>query len=158
MPREKILSSRAYWFEKAQNELFRQFHYYMEEEKINQTQLAERLCISKGRVSQILRGESNFTMKTLIDLALSIRKIAKINYVSIENEVQFDELKRLKKHNFSNVISEKKTSDTIAWMTVIKDSAISTHTSCDGRLEDYLKENPKITVQYSANFKEEVTL
>ena len=110
MPRERTLSSPAYWFEKAQNELFRQFHYYMKQEDINQTELAARLGLTKGRVSQILRGESNFTMKTLIELSLSIRKIAKINYVSIEDEVKADELKRVEIQNRKELVNEKKTS------------------------------------------------
>jgi len=100
MPREKVLSSPIYWFDKAQNELFRQFHQYMDREKINQTQLADRLGISKGRVSQILRGESNFSMKTLIELSLSIGIIPKINYVPIVDEIKADEFKRLNKHSF----------------------------------------------------------
>jgi transcriptional regulator with XRE-family HTH domain len=107
MPREKILSSPAYWFEKTQNELFRQFHYYMEKEKINQTQLGERLGITKGRVSQILQGQSNFTMKTLIELVLSIGIIPKINYTPIEDEVYSDmEFAKVKRENR---LDEKKT-------------------------------------------------
>jgi transcriptional regulator with XRE-family HTH domain len=102
MPREKILSSPAYWFEKAQNELFRQFHYYMEKEKINQTQLGERLGITKGRVSQILQGQSNFSMKTLMELVLSIGIIPKINYIPIEDEVYSDmEFAKAKRENRS---------------------------------------------------------
>lgn len=100
MSRAKILSSPAYWFEKSQNELFRQFHYYMERENINQTQLAERLGITRGRVSQILRGESNFTMKTLIELGLFIGVIPKINYTSIDDEIKLDiELRESKRVN-----------------------------------------------------------
>lgn len=101
MPREKILSSPVYWFDKAQNDLFRQFHYYMEGQNINQTQLAERLGITKGRVSQILQGESNFSMKTLIELGLSIGVIPKIKYVTIEDEIKADEEKKLEKQKFA---------------------------------------------------------
>jgi transcriptional regulator with XRE-family HTH domain len=108
MTREQVLKHPAYWFEHQQNELFRQFHYYMKSEKINQTQLAERLGMTKGRVSQILRGESNFSMKTLIELGLSIGLIPKINYVPIEQEINEDATKKLEKLK-AKEIAEKKT-------------------------------------------------
>jgi transcriptional regulator with XRE-family HTH domain len=159
MPREKTLSSPDYWFVKAQNELFRQFHYYMEEEKINQTQLAERLGISKGRVSQILRGESNFTMKKLIELSLSIRKIAKINYIPVEEEIKQDALKRLDIMNAKGIISnllEKKTAIDIEWKSVIKDSPISMHTTCGGISDNILSAEQSGTVLYSLHFQKEL--
>ncbi|MES2111364.1 MAG: helix-turn-helix transcriptional regulator [Bacteroidota bacterium] len=114
MSRAKILSSPAYWFEKSQNELFRQFHYYMERENINQTQLAERLGITRGRVSQILRGESNFTMKTLIELGLFIGVIPKISYRPLDEEIKSDlesyDAKQINKLGKKTVLITKKTS------------------------------------------------
>ena len=112
MSREKLLSSPVYWFDVAQNELFRQFHDYMERENINRTQLAERLGITKGRVSQILRGESNFSMKTLIELGLSIGVIPNINYIPVKEIIRDDEIKRLNKQGIQSPVisfnSEKK--------------------------------------------------
>ncbi|MEJ0055764.1 MAG: helix-turn-helix transcriptional regulator [Bacteroidota bacterium] len=83
LKREEILSSPEYWFEDAQNELYRQVVEYMERENLNQTQLSQRLGVTKGYVSQILKGEFNYTLKKLIELSLAIGKVARIEYQSI---------------------------------------------------------------------------
>src|SRR6185295_15656137 len=56
---------------------------YMNEEGLNQTQLAERLHVTKGYISQILKGEFNYTLKKLIELSLAIGKVPRIDYKSI---------------------------------------------------------------------------
>lgn len=77
--REELLRSPEYWFEDAQNELYRQVIAYKERKGINQTQLAEELGVSKGYVSQILKGEFNYTLKTLIDISLAIGIVPKLS-------------------------------------------------------------------------------
>ena len=88
--REELLSSPEYWFEDAQNELYRQVIEYKEKKGINQTQLAEELGVSKGYVSQILKGEFNYTLKTLIDISLARGVVPKIEYKSIAEVIQDD--------------------------------------------------------------------
>jgi transcriptional regulator with XRE-family HTH domain len=88
--REELLSSPEYWFEDAQNELYRQVIEYMEREGINQNQLAERLGVSKGYVSQILKGEFNYTLKKLIEISLAIGQVPKIEYASVANVIEED--------------------------------------------------------------------
>jgi len=90
MTRDKLLKSPAYWFEYEQNELFRQINEYLEVESINQTELASRLNVSKGYVSQILNGNFNFSLKKLIELCLSIGIVPKINYKKIEEVIKED--------------------------------------------------------------------
>ncbi len=82
--REELLQSPEYWFEEAQNELYRQVVDYKEKMGINQTQLAEKLGVSKGYVSQVLKGEFNYTLKKLIELSLAVGKIPQIEYKPIE--------------------------------------------------------------------------
>ena len=88
--REDLLNSPEYWFEDAQNELYRQVIEYMEREGINQNQLAERLGVSKGYVSQILKGEFNYTLKKLIEISLAIGQVPKIEYASVANVIEED--------------------------------------------------------------------
>ncbi|MEI9919003.1 MAG: helix-turn-helix transcriptional regulator [Bacteroidota bacterium] len=82
--RKEILKSPEYWFEEAQNELYRQLTAYMQREKITQTELAEKLGVTKGYVSQILNGNFNYTLKKLIELSLSIDLAPTINYHPVE--------------------------------------------------------------------------
>jgi len=81
--RSQLLQSPEYWFDEAQNEFYRQVTEYMNEEGLNQTQLAERLHVTKGYISQILKGEFNYTLKKLIELSLAIGKVPQIDYKSI---------------------------------------------------------------------------
>lgn len=81
--REELLKSPEYHFENAQNELYAQVMEYMEKEGINQNQLAERLGVTKGYVSQLLKGQFNHTLKKLIDLSLAMGMVPHIEYRTI---------------------------------------------------------------------------
>lgn len=91
--REDLLKSPEYWFEEAQNELYRQVIEYKETKGINQSQLANELGVTKGYVSQILKGEFNYTLKTLIDISLAIGKVPQINYVPINHVIAQDSMR-----------------------------------------------------------------
>jgi len=90
--REELLTSPEYWFENAQNELYRQVIEYKENKGINQTELAAELGVTKGYVSQILKGEFNYTLKKLIEISLAIGKVPQIEYKAI-SEVLADDRK-----------------------------------------------------------------
>lgn len=88
--REELLKTPEYWFEQAQNELYRQVTEFMREERINQTQLAEKLGVSKGYISQIMKGEFNYTLKKLIELSMAIGKVPRIDYKDINDVINED--------------------------------------------------------------------
>lgn len=91
LSRKEILTSPEYWFEEAQNELYRQVIDFMEKEKLNQKELAEKLGVSKGYVSQILKGEFNYTLKKLIELSMAVGKVPVIEYKDINELIQEDD-------------------------------------------------------------------
>jgi len=103
MKREDILRHPAYWFENEQNEIYSQVTDYMEREGINQTQLAEKLSVGKSYVSQILKGNYNFSLKKWIELCLAIG-IVPAGYKKIEDVIQEDKLFAESK----KILSEKK--------------------------------------------------
>jgi transcriptional regulator with XRE-family HTH domain len=88
--REKLLRKPIYWFDHEQNEIFRQVTFYMESEGINKTELAKRLNVSKGYISQILNGNFNYTLKKLIDLSLAIGVVPKIKYTPLTDVIEAD--------------------------------------------------------------------
>ncbi len=53
----------------------------MERKKINKTDLAEKLNVSKPAVTKILNGSSNFTLKTLLSLANALDCKLKISFI-----------------------------------------------------------------------------
>lgn len=88
--REELLNSPEYWFEEAQNELYRRVIEFMEKEGLNQTQLAQKLGVSKGYISQVLKGEFNYTLKKLIELSIAIGKAPHIEYKAIQEILKED--------------------------------------------------------------------
>lgn len=90
MTRKELLSHPEYWFTEAQDELFRQVIEYMERENLNQTQLAERLGVSKGYISQLLKGDFNHSLKKLIEISLLIGKVPRIEYKSLAQLLEED--------------------------------------------------------------------
>lgn len=94
--KEELSQFPEYWMEKIQNELFRQLEDYMEHEGLNRKQLAERLNVSKGYISQILNGNSNFTLKKIVELALAIGRFPVIQLVA-ENPLLQKEEKGVKR-------------------------------------------------------------
>ena len=92
--REELLQTEEYWFETLQNEIYRMVAEYMEKEKINQTQFAEKLGVSKGYISQIMNGNFNYTLKKLIELSLAVNKAPAFEFKGMDQFIQDDKQKR----------------------------------------------------------------
>lgn len=92
LKKEDLQKTPEYWLEIIQNELYDQVIEFMEQNQINQTELAEKLKVSKGYVSQILKGQFNYTLKKLIELSLAIGKVPNIQFE------KFEEFTRKEKH------------------------------------------------------------
>ncbi|RZK34389.1 MAG: XRE family transcriptional regulator [Hymenobacter sp.] len=84
MTRDELLNSREYWIAKIQLDLFGQLDKYMLENNISRTQLAEKLGVTKGYVSQILNGDFDHKVSKLVDLALVMGKVPEITYISLD--------------------------------------------------------------------------
>jgi len=80
--KKEIIKSVTYWVTLLQNELYRQLKFYMVENGYNQNDIARKLKVTKGHISQILNGNSNFTLRKLITLAVSIGKVPIIRFVN----------------------------------------------------------------------------
>jgi transcriptional regulator with XRE-family HTH domain len=94
--REQLLKTEEYWFETLQNEIYRMVSEYLEKENINQTELAEKLGVSKSYISQIMNGNFNYTLKKLIELSLAVNKAPVIDFNNINEFIIEDKQKRFK--------------------------------------------------------------
>lgn len=81
---EELIETPEYWLETIQNELYQQVQNYMKREKINQTQLAQRLGVTKGYISQVLNGHFNHSLEKLIELSLAIGVVPDIDFKPIK--------------------------------------------------------------------------
>jgi transcriptional regulator with XRE-family HTH domain len=80
---EELVSKPEYWLETIQNEIFRQVAAYLKDNNMTQNQLAAQLGVTKGYVSQIMKGEFNYTLKKLIELSLAVGKAPLINFMPL---------------------------------------------------------------------------
>ncbi len=90
MTRTELLSSQGYWIAKIQLDLFNQIENYMTEHQLSRTQLAEKLGVTKGYVSQILNGDFDHKISKLVELSLTIGLVPAISYTSIEQVIKED--------------------------------------------------------------------
>lgn len=84
LKKEELIQTPEYWLESIQNELYKQVTAYIKREGINQSELAKRLGVSKGYISQILNGNFNYTLKKLIELSIAIEVIPNLRFISFK--------------------------------------------------------------------------
>ena len=84
MERRTLIQSKAYILTKFQIGLFNQINEYLVKNKINRTQFAEKLGVSKGYISQIMNGEFDHKISKLIELYLSIGQVPSITTTPID--------------------------------------------------------------------------
>jgi len=85
LSKEKLIKTKEYWMETIQNNLFRQLNAYMKDRHLNQNDLAEKLGVTKGYISQVLNGNFNFTIGKLIELSLAIGMVPDIEFRSFRD-------------------------------------------------------------------------
>lgn len=104
MKREELLKNKGYWISKIQIDLYNQLKNYMTEKNINQSKLAKELGVSKGYVSQVLNGDFNHRISTLVELSLAINKVPEISFKDLDQFISkdVDGFKPLTWHVFIN--------------------------------------------------------
>lgn len=90
--RAQLLKSKSYWTAKLQLDLYDAMKKFMEENKMNKTQLAEKLGVTKGYVTQILSGDFDHKVSKLVELSLAIGKVPILSYNDVEKHIEDDEL------------------------------------------------------------------
>ena len=92
--REELLRTEEYWFETLQNDIYRMVSEYLQKEDMNQTQLAVKLGVSKGYISQIINGNFNYTLKKMIELSLALNKAPAFEFINLDQYIQNDRQSR----------------------------------------------------------------
>lgn len=107
--REQILNQPAYWVENINAFLYDAIVGYMEDNNLNQKQLAKHLDLSTGRVSQILNdGEINYSIEKIVEIALKVGKFPNFKFENKEAYLAKEKKEVLKKYTefiFSNIFN-----------------------------------------------------
>lgn len=99
MKRDDLLNSKEYWLSKIQIDLFNEVNRFMEEKGLNRTQLAERLGVSKGYVSQIMNGDSDHRLSKLVELSLAIGLVPRLSFEQLEKNWNNLEVEKMDARN-----------------------------------------------------------
>jgi len=91
MDRKQLLSSKEYWLSKIQIDLFNQVASYLENNNINRSELAKKLGVTKGYISQVLNGNSDHRISKMVELSLAIGLIPDIRFRNLEEYLKSDE-------------------------------------------------------------------
>ncbi len=90
MKRQELLKNPGYWTSKIQFELYDELLDYMKVNKLNKSQFAKKIGVSKGYISQVLNGDFNHKISKLVELSLAIDKIPKIDFIDVNKYINED--------------------------------------------------------------------
>ena len=90
--RKELLQSKEYWLIRFQSELYGTLESYMKENGLNRTQLAEKLGVTKGYISQVLNGNYDHRLSKLIELSLAMNKAPRIQFEDLDQVINDDEM------------------------------------------------------------------
>jgi transcriptional regulator with XRE-family HTH domain len=105
--KEELIKTEEYWFETLQNEIYRMVADYLVKENMNQSQLAEKLGVSKGYISQIMNGNFNYTLKKLIELSLAVGKAPVLEFRALHEILKNTEKESTHFHELNKVAEPK---------------------------------------------------
>lgn len=92
MKRKELIKSKEYWIAKIQLDLFEMIENYRKENNLTKTQLAEKLGVSKGYISQILNGNFNHKISKLVELSLAFDKVPLLEYENLNKYILNDSI------------------------------------------------------------------
>lgn len=128
MTREELLRSSEYWTTKMQLELYARIEAYMSENKINRTELAKRLGVSKGYVTQILNGDYDHRLSKLVEISIKINCIPIIVYEPIESVIDNNGLYKIKtKVQCPNIEKQNHNSNFLQSNSIITSQKVSSN-------------------------------
>lgn len=84
MDRKELIKSREYWMTEIQLNLFNLIEDYRKKNNLNKRQLADKLGVTKGYISQILNGDFDHKISKLVDLSLAFDKVPLILYRNLD--------------------------------------------------------------------------
>ena len=90
MDRKQLLNSKEYWLSKIQLDLFNQVFNYLENNNMNRSELAKKLGVTKGYISQVLNGDSDHRISKIVELSLAIGVVPDIGFKNLDEYIEAD--------------------------------------------------------------------
>lgn len=77
----ELLSTPEYWITRIQLDLYALMEQYMENNNLSRTELARKLGVSKGYISQVLNGDFDHRISKLVELSMAVGMVPQITYI-----------------------------------------------------------------------------
>ncbi|HMG69374.1 MAG TPA: helix-turn-helix transcriptional regulator [Chitinophagaceae bacterium] len=90
MKRSELISSREYWITEIQLNLFKLIENYKTKYHLTRTQIAAKLGVTKGYITQVLNGDFDHKISKLVDLSLAFGKVPMVHFVDLDQYIQDD--------------------------------------------------------------------
>ena len=90
MKRKELLKSKEFWIVKIQNQLYEELEKYLRENNVSKTELANKMGVSKGYISQILNGDFDHKLSKLIEIIMVMDKVPILNLENIDDCINID--------------------------------------------------------------------
>lgn len=85
---EELLSSKIYWMETIQNDIFRELDSYMRSNGLSMDELASLIGASNSQVRKLLNGEFRGTVEEMVEIMLKIGKVPKLRFITVDEEMR----------------------------------------------------------------------
>ena len=94
--REDLLRSAEFWIGTLQNQIYNFILNKKEAEGLTQKELAKKLGLSKGRISQIINDDNlNMTMSKFVKLCLALGYVPNYNFEKLDDFIKRDKIEEL---------------------------------------------------------------
>lgn len=90
MNREELLRSPEYWLAHIQSNLYAMMEDYRRTNKLKKKDIAEKLGVTKGYISQVLNGDFDHKISKLVTLSLALNKVPIITYQNLDKYLEND--------------------------------------------------------------------
>lgn len=84
MKYEELLKTEEYWVTRIQSFLYKEINLYLERTKLSKTDFSKQIGVSKGYVTQVLSGNFDHRVSTLVRLVLAIQKVPNFNFITLD--------------------------------------------------------------------------
>ena len=78
---DELLETPEYWTTRIQLDLYSHLQEYMKVNGLNRTQLAQKLGVTKGYVTQVLSGDFDHRLSKFVELSLAVGLIPQLKFV-----------------------------------------------------------------------------
>jgi len=80
----ELLSTPEYWITRIQLDLYAMIERYMKNNNLSRTELAHKLGVSKGYISQVLNGDFDHRLSKLVELSMAVGMVPQISYIPMD--------------------------------------------------------------------------